>query len=153
MADNRRLMRDVSQVGREISTIFDGHLRQHGLTLARARILLQLIKNDCATSQSSVTEHLQVEHPTAVRILDGLEALGYIARTQAPGDRRAKNVELTDTGRPLAERVVATIDGLNSVLLEGVDPGDAEIASSVLEILLANLATLKAGTPAPSDLK
>lgn len=153
MADNRRLMRDVSQVGREISTIFDGHLRQHGLTLARARILLQLIKNDCATSQSSVTEHLQVEHPTAVRILDGLEALGYIARTQAPGDRRAKNVELTDTGRPLAERVVATIDGLNSVLLEGVDPGDAEIASSVLEILLSNLATLKAGTPAPSDLK
>lgn len=153
MPDNRRLMRDVSQVGREISTIFDGHLRQHGLTLARAHILLQLIKNDCATSQSAVTEHLQVEHPTAVRILDGLEALGYITRTPAPGDRRAKNVELTDTGRPLAQRVVATIDELNHVLLEGVDPDDAEVASSVLETLLVNLAKLKAGTPTPADLK
>lgn len=153
MPDNRRLMRDVSQVGREISTIFDGHLRQHGLTLARARILLQLIKSDCATSQSAVTEHLQVEHPTAVRILDGLEALGYITRTPAPGDRRAKNVELTDTGRPLAQRVVATIDELNHVLLEGVDPDDAEVASSVLETLLVNLAKLKAGTPTPADLK
>jgi len=153
MPDNRRLMRDVSQVGREISTIFDGHLRQHGLTLARARILLQLIKNDCATSQSAVTEHLQVEHPTAVRILDGLEALGYITRTPAPGDRRAKNVELTDTGRPLAQRVVATIDELNHVLLEGVDPDDAEVASSVLETLLVNLAKLKAGTPTPADVK
>ena len=153
MPDNRRLMRDVSQVGREISTIFDGHLRQHGLTLARAHILLQLIKNDCATSQSAVTEHLQVEHPTAVRILDGLEALGYITRTPAPGDRRAKNVELTDTGRPLAQRVVATIDELNHVLLEGVDPDDAEVASSVLETLLVNLAKLKAGTPTPADVK
>lgn len=153
MADKRRLMRDVSQVGREISTIFDGHLRQHGLTLARARILLQLIKTDCATSQSAVTEHLQVEHPTAVRILDGLEALGYIVRTPAPSDRRAKNVELTETGRPLAERVVATIDELNAVLLEGVDPADAEIASSVLETLLTNLATLKADTPVAADPK
>ena len=95
-----------------------------------------------------MTDFMRVEHPTAVRILDGLEALGHIKRLPAPNDRRAKVIVLTEAGRPLADQVVVLTERLNTVLMEGLDRADVVKANGLIDALLTNLATLKAaGAP------
>ncbi|UXN73836.1 hypothetical protein N8D56_24745 [Devosia sp. A8/3-2] len=83
------------------------------------------------------------EHPTAVRILDGLESSGHIRRQPAPYDRRAKLIMLTDAGRPLAEQVGVLTDGLNAQLMDGLSAVDIATTSRILTTLLERIEALK----------
>ncbi|MFK4810636.1 MarR family winged helix-turn-helix transcriptional regulator [Devosia sp. ZW T5_3] len=143
MSPNPNLLRIIGRVGRELSTGFDAQLKSLGLTSARARVLLQLVRSPEGVSQAAVTEFLGVEHPTAVRILDGLESLGHIRREPSPHDRRAKLIMLTDAGRPLAEQVGVLTDGLNAQLLDGLSAEDVATTNRILTILLERIEALK----------
>ncbi|MFC7555079.1 MarR family winged helix-turn-helix transcriptional regulator [Pseudoroseomonas wenyumeiae] len=66
---------ELSVTGRKMRTLFDGLVRQQGLNLSRARLLLQLARNEAIT-QSELAARLELEHPTIVRLLDGLEKQG-----------------------------------------------------------------------------
>jgi MarR family transcriptional regulator for hemolysin len=144
MPSNPNLLRIIGRVARELSTGFDAQLKGLGLTSARARVLLLLVRSPEGVSQAAVTEFLGVEHPTAVRILDGLEGLGHIRREPAAHDRRAKLIVLTDAGRPLAEEVLVLTDGLNAQLMDGLSAQDIATTNRILEILLDRIAALKA---------
>ena len=145
MAEASELLRNIAQVGRELSVGFDVHLKDLNLTTARARVLLLLLPNKDGVSQAGVTDHLRVEHPTAVRILDGLEGLGYIQRVPTPDDRRARMIVLTPEGRAVAQKVSAIVANLNAHLISQLDPREAEITNRVLLQILAGLQTVKAG--------
>jgi MarR family transcriptional regulator for hemolysin len=143
MALDQSLLYNVAQVGRELSAGFDAQLKGMGLTAARAKVLLLLSRNPDGINQAGVTEFLQVEHPTAVRILDGLESLGHIRRLPDPNDRRAKVIVLTDAGKPLADEVVVLTKRINAALLDGLHPADIAKANAFLMALLSNLTALK----------
>ncbi|GLQ10971.1 transcriptional regulator [Devosia yakushimensis] len=143
MPSNPNLLRIVGRVARELSTGFDAQLKSLGLTSARARVLLLLVRSPEGVSQAAVTEFLGVEHPTAVRILDGLEGLGHIRREPAPHDRRAKLIVLTKAGRPLAEEVGVLTDRLNAQLMEGLSASDLATTNRILAVLLDRILALK----------
>ncbi|WP_172123062.1 MULTISPECIES: MarR family transcriptional regulator [unclassified Devosia] len=143
MAETSELLRNVAKAGRELSVGFDVHLKDLNLTTARARVLLLLLPSTEGVSQAAVTEHLRVEHPTAVRILDGLESLGYTHRVPSPDDRRARMIVLTPQGRAVAKKVSAIVSCLNDHLMSQLDPAEAEIANRVLLQLLDGLQRMK----------
>ena len=148
MAETSDLLRNIAQVGRELSVGFDVHLKDLNLTTARARVLLLLLPSDNGVSQAAVTDHLRVEHPTAARILDGLEGLNYIQRVPSPDDRRARMIVLTPGARAVARKVSAIVTNLNAALMSQLDPAEAEITNRVLTQILASVQTVKAGNPA-----
>jgi MarR family transcriptional regulator for hemolysin len=148
MAEASELLRNITKVGRELSVAFDVHLKDLNLTTARARVLLLLLPSPDGVSQAGVTDHLRVEHPTAVRILDGLEGLGYIQRVPSPDDRRARMIVLTPEGRIIAGKVTAIVSALNDSLIAQLDPAEVEITSRVLLKLLAGLQIMKTGAGA-----
>jgi MarR family transcriptional regulator for hemolysin len=148
MAEASELLRNITKVGRELSVAFDVHLKDLNLTTARARVLLLLLPSADGVSQAGVTDHLRVEHPTAVRILDGLEGLGYIQRVPSPDDRRARMIVLTPEGRIIAGKVSAIVSALNDSLIAQLDPAEVEITSRVLLKLLAGLQIMKTGAGA-----
>ncbi len=147
MADKLDLLRTVSRLARELSASFDVHLRDMNLTSARARVLYFLLPLKTGASQADVTQHLGVEHPTAVRILDGVETLGYIQRVPSDEDRRAKKIVLTAAGQAIAEKVSKLLSDMNAQLIAELDEAEMEIANRVLLQILARTQALRCTVP------
>ena len=129
----------LSQASRAMRTCFDAELKTLDLTLARGRLMLHLVSAPHVVTQAELTDVLEVEHPTIVRLLDGLEQSGHVQRQPMPGDRRAKSVVLTEEGRVVGERVLRMTDMLSDRLLEGIPPEDVDVAERVLMALSDNL--------------
>ncbi len=79
-----------------------------GLTRSQWWVLTHLYRNDGVT-QTELAEILEVEKPTLGRLLDRLEAKGWVRRQEHDADRRAKRVFLTEEVGPAmkAMRVAA----------------------------------------------
>src|SRR5918997_712333 len=107
---------ELSVTSRTLRTLFDARVRAKGLTLARARTLIHLVRKDGMT-QTELAEVLEVEGPTLVRLLDGLEAQGLTERLPVAGDRRAKQNALTREGHKLAAEVTRLADELREEVL------------------------------------
>ncbi|MCX5516999.1 MarR family transcriptional regulator [Kaistia defluvii] len=129
----------LSQASRAMRTCFDAELKTLDLTLSRGRLMLHLVSASHVVTQSELTDVLEVEHPTIVRLLDGLEQSGHVQRQPLPGDRRAKAVVLTAEGQAVGERVLRMTDTLSEHLLEGIPPEDIDVAERVLMALSDNL--------------
>lgn len=91
------LAADLSLASRKMRNLFDALVRERGLTLARARALLLLAETRTWT-QRELAEELEIEQPTVVRLLDGMEKQGLIVRQPVAGDRRANHIKLTAIG-------------------------------------------------------
>ena len=81
---------------------------QHpNLTGARCTVLVYLAQHE-GTNQSALAQFLDIRPSTLVRLLDRLEAAGFVTRRPDPRDRRAHLLVLTAKAWP----VVASICGL-----------------------------------------
>ena len=127
-------LEELSIASRKLRTLFDARVRAKGLTLARARILVHLGRRDQVT-QTELAELLEIEGPTLVRLLDGLEAQGLTERRPVEGDRRAKQIALTDAGRELATEVTRLADDLREEVLAGVPEADLLGATKILRAI------------------
>jgi len=122
---------ELARVNRKLRTLFDARAKAHGLTLSRARLLFHLAQSDGQT-QVKLAELLEIEQPTLVRLIDGLEAKGLIERRSVNCDRRSKQVFLTAAARRQAEDIIAFANDMRAQVLEGIDEADIEAATEVL---------------------
>ena len=90
----------IADVARLLRTAFDRRVRKLGITRAQWLVLTRLHRHPGA-SQSELAEMMEVERASAGRMIDRLEANGWVERRGQNGDRRVKRVYLT----PEAERV------------------------------------------------
>lgn len=79
-------------------------LKPHGVSFARYEVLMLLLfSSSGALPMRVIGSRLQV-HPTSVtNAVDRLESAGLVVRTPHPHDRRTTLVEITDSGRSLAQ--------------------------------------------------
>ncbi len=98
----------LNDVARLLRTTYDRRMKVLGLTRSQWWVLTHLYRNDGVT-QSELAEILEVEKPTLGRLLDRLEAKGWVRRKEHAADRRAKRVFLTEEVGPAmkAMRVAA----------------------------------------------
>jgi DNA-binding MarR family transcriptional regulator len=75
-----------------------------GLHPGQEALLLELARTG-PMIQAQLSEALGVEPPSVTLMTRKLEAAGHIRRRPAPSDKRAGIVELTDSGRALADQV------------------------------------------------
>ncbi|MBA4220390.1 MAG: MarR family transcriptional regulator [Methylobacterium sp.] len=129
---------ELASANRKLRALVDERARDMGLTLSRARLLMQLAKAD-GPIQSDLAGLLDIEQPTLVRLLDGLERTGMIERRAVEGDRRARRVFLTPTARAQAEDILAFLTELRADVLDGIDKEELEIALRVLSRMSRNI--------------
>jgi MarR family transcriptional regulator for hemolysin len=129
---------ELSKVSRKMRTLFDARVKTIGLTLSRAKTLLLLARKDGVT-QTELADALEVEGPTLVRLLDGLEKQLLIQRLSVEGDRRAKHIALTAGGRKLATDLTRVVDDFRRDVLAGVDPQDVTAAIRLLRNMSRNM--------------
>src|ERR671917_1144317 len=75
-----------------------------GLHPGQEALLLELARTG-PRIQAQLSEALGCEPPSVTIMTRKLEASGHVRRRPAPSDKRASVVELTESGRELAERV------------------------------------------------
>ena len=90
----------IADVARLLRTAFDRRVRRLGITRAQWLVLTRLHRHPGA-SQSELADMMEVERASAGRMIDRLEANGWVERRAKRDDRRVKRVYLT----PEAERV------------------------------------------------
>ncbi len=132
------ILEEMNKVSRKIRTVFDARVREKGLTLARARTLLKVARGE-ASNQKELADELEIETATLVRLIDGLETQGLIARHEVEGDRRAKHVQLTPAGDDRAGVVDRMAARIGHDALEGISEEDLRSALAIIRTMAANL--------------
>lgn len=102
----------ITDVARLLRTVFERRVRSLGLTRAQW-VTITRINRHPGLSQSEVADLLEIEKATAGRLIDRMEAKGWIERRADPLDRRINRLHLTDEAKrmhaliwPIAEETV-----------------------------------------------
>ncbi len=85
----------LTDTARLLRRLIDRRLQPFRLTRAQWAILAMLDSRD-ALSQSELADELEIERSTVGRLIDHVEANGWIERRPMPSDRRLWRVHLTD---------------------------------------------------------
>ena len=94
----------ISDVARLIRTAFDRRVRELGITRAQWLALTRLHRRP-GVSQSELADLMEVERASAGRMIDRMEANGWVERRALNGDRRVKRVYLTEEAEPVHRRI------------------------------------------------
>ncbi len=89
----------VHDVARLMRTMYDRRMAPLGLTRSQWWVLNHLYFHE-GISQSEFAALLDIEKATVGRLLDRLEAKGWVARKSDPQDKRTKRVYLTEQVQP-----------------------------------------------------
>ena len=130
----------LHEVARYWRAELDRRLRHLGLSQSQWLVLIKL--PDEGMTQTVLARKVGIEGSTLVRLLDRLQANGWIERRDVPGDRRAKRVVPTAKAKTLQHEVAVIAQALREQLLAGIDPARVAIAAEVLSQLRQKLENL-----------
>jgi len=133
----------ISDVARLIRTAFDRRVRELGITRAQWLALTRLHRHP-GVSQSELADLMEVERASAGRMIERMEANGWVERRALDGDRRVKRVYLTEE----AERVHRRIWG---VAEETVEDALSDLSTAEAAQLMGLLGRVKATLVADAD--
>jgi DNA-binding MarR family transcriptional regulator len=136
----------INDVARLMRTTYDRRVRELGLTRSQWWVLTLLFRNDGVT-QSELAELLEIEKPTLGRLLDRLEAKGWVRREPDSRDRRAWRVHLTDAVEPAMRKLRKVAAELRSDALAGLSAQERERFIDTLLAVKANLVRMGKETP------
>ena len=101
----RQLALLLHDTARLLRKRFDRYARASaGITRAQFAVLAILARNEGLT-QVALAEQLEITPITLARLIDRLEAEGWVERRHDPDDRRAHRLFLRRDGREVLERV------------------------------------------------
>jgi MarR family transcriptional regulator for hemolysin len=136
----------VTRTARDLSRSFDAALEAHDSNLA-SWLVLATLAGGLRRTQRSVAEDLGIEGATLTYHLHRMESAGLVRRERDPSDRRAQQVELTDSGRSQFFALLETVQDFDRQLRAGFS--DRELAT--LRRLLGRLADNAAALPDPKE--
>ena len=142
----------INDVARLLRTTFDRRVKSLGLTRSQWWVLTHLFRNDGVT-QSELADTLEIEKPTLGRLLDRLEAKGWVRRGEDAKDRRAKRVYLTDEVEPVMKTMRAAAAEVRRDALAGLSASQQEQFVDALLAIKANLSRSDNGASGNSGRK
>jgi len=128
----------LHDVARLLRTTFDRRVKSLGLTRSQGWVLNHLFRNDGMT-QSDIADLLQVEKATLGRLLDRLEANGWVRREADATDRRVKRVYLTEEVEPALKAMRSAAAEVRRQAVAGLSADEQERFVDTLLAVKANL--------------
>jgi MarR family transcriptional regulator, transcriptional regulator for hemolysin len=137
------LLHDVARIMR---TRFDQRARASGMTRAQWVILARLSRQP-GLSQNEMALICEVEPITVGRLIDRLEARGFVERRADPDDRRIRRLHLLPAAQPILDEIARCKDELNLEVFDGMSEQDKSLLVDSLIHIKGNLNTDNAGVP------
>jgi len=137
----------LNDVARLMRVAYDRRVKQLRLTRSQWWVLTHLFRANGVT-QSELADTLEIEKPTLGRLLDRLEAKGWVRREHDARDRRAWRVHLTEAVEPAMHTLRDVAAGLRRDALEGLSAAQREQFVDTLLAIKSNLQRLENGNGA-----
>ncbi len=128
----------VNDVNRLITRVFDQRIKGSGLTRSQWRVLSQLLKKNGQT-QTQLAELVEIEKAPLGRMLDKMEAAGWIYRSADSSDRRMRRVYTTDKVLPFVDEIREAADETIHTALGPLQDEDGTALVRYLSELKRNL--------------
>jgi MarR family transcriptional regulator for hemolysin len=128
----------INDVARLMRTAYDRRVRELGLTRSQWWVLNHVFRHDGLT-QSELADVLEIERPTLGRLLDRLQAKGWVRREHDARDRRAWRVHLTEAAEPAMRTMRKVAAELRSDALAGLSAQERERFVDALLAVKGNL--------------
>ncbi len=138
-------LRNLGFLLKDVSRLYTRRFeeRAHGLalTLPQCKTLAYLSKNE-GVSQKRLAELIEIDPMSLVRILDRMEADGWVQRRSDPDDRRARSLVLTEKAKPIVEHIWQLVSETRAEALEGLSADERTALVELLERVHENLLAL-----------
>jgi len=134
------LLKDVTRL---YTRRFEERAQALSLTLPQCKALTYLARNE-GVSQKRLAELIEIDPMSLVRILDRMEADGWVERRADPQDRRARSLVVTERARSIIELIWEIAAEARAEALAGLDDAEQSQLMMLLERLHANLLALPA---------
>lgn len=95
-------------------------------------MLLFFLQQNNGLSLTQISQGLMLENPTVTGLIDRLEKLGYVKRSDHPNDRRVYLVHLTENGNKVAKKALPIVKKLNEEIKKGYSKEEVENFKKVL---------------------
>jgi DNA-binding MarR family transcriptional regulator len=141
------LLHDVSRL---LRIEYNRRVRHLGLTRSQWRVIAHLSRNEGST-QTFLADTLEIENATLARLLDRLEADGWIERRPSPTDRRAKHLYLTEKPAAIIDAMSHISAQLQHDTLNGLAPAERERLIDTLLGIKRNLLQMTSAFESPVD--
>lgn len=120
MAEIRDIWLHAHNMIRSARQIINENLRPLNLSSAEGNILLHLLTQGQDIAQEQLVEQLDVSKPAVSRVLDSLEAKGFITWQPDPRDRRVHRVRLTSRALEIGPDVEQAYNRLYAFAMRGI---------------------------------
>lgn len=101
-------------------------------------IIMGHLANNLADSASQLCKGISYDPGAMTRMIDRLEAKGFIRRVRSAEDRRAVHLELTDEGKAVFPKLRVNVVGVLNRFMRGFSKREARQLESYLQRILAN---------------
>jgi MarR family transcriptional regulator, transcriptional regulator for hemolysin len=135
------LLNDVTLL---IRKHFDRRAVKFGLTRAQWRATKMLYHRE-GMRQTELAESLEMEPIAVGRVIDRLQAAGFVERRPDPKDRRAWRLYVTDQARGVIADMELIARGVRKDAAKGIPVPELEQALGVLNRMKENLQALDTG--------
>jgi DNA-binding MarR family transcriptional regulator len=124
----------LAQLTRETVAAEQPVLTAHGLTMW-AYIVLSALDQSAIRTQATLAESIGADKTRIIPVLDELQKCGYIERIPDPDDRRARLLEITESGRSIKNATQSDIQRGEEHWLAQLSAGDRAVFLRVLQQL------------------
>lgn len=129
----------LHEAARAVRKAFERRVSRHGLSSAQWRMLVTVTKCGEATTQARLADLLEIEPISVSRLVDRMEAAGWVERRPDPQDRRVRLVMPTDRARAVHAEIRAMADEVYGEALAGLTPEQRLALLGGLSRVIANL--------------
>jgi DNA-binding MarR family transcriptional regulator len=136
----------LKDLGRLYARRFEERARALQLTLPQCKALGYLARSE-GISQVRLAEFAEIDPMSLVRILDHMEAEGWVERRPDPNDRRARCLYMKAPGRAILEEILQLGAETRAEFLAGLS---AEEAARLIDMLERIDATARSLVPLPT---
>jgi len=105
-------------------------------TQARDYAVLAGLADGRRTSQQALAERLEINRTIMVKLIDRLQAEGYVTRTRNPDNRRSYVLSLTDAGRAALTRMQSSVLERDRLLTANLTPAERTRLNELLRTVL-----------------
>lgn len=127
----------IKRVRSMLSMAVEREIADYDVTYEQWGVLLMILTRRGDTA-AVLARGMECDTGSMTRMLDRLEAKDLIVRTRSTDDRRRVQLELTASGKRLAERLVAAIVKVLNKHLEGFSVEELDSFKGFLRRMLAN---------------
>lgn len=141
----RHFMFTMTQVNKQWRRTLDKALAPMGLTQALWLPLLHLERGEGPMRQKDLANSLALDSSSVVRLIDGLQAQGWVERLD-DSDRRVKRIQLTSAGQIQVEAVKKVVARMRTEVMRDFPVELMDATQTALNTMLEKMAALTTDT-------